>query len=510
MLDLVREEAWNEALVALLAKWRETPAAPIADAIRAVGERALEDVPAIWGNSEGLRWNRIRALATSCTPAETGRVLAEIARTRWALSIGVLEALMEQGDDPRISDAMFDFVERRLRVRAIRYSDCWPKFWKLFARCSGIRERVERIGWSWRDTRWAPGRHEAVDPDRDRLLEILRPSPELSADDTAMYREIVELARTCTSRRDRRETERAALLANIYADPSPGSKAIYGDWLQQHGDPRGTFIALQLKSPSFTATERALVRRHDAEWRWPLPKRALNVEYRHGFPITAHETGPIDDEPAWATIESASGPPRTDHANVRSLRRFHGFSDDSMIELVHLTKPLPVEELEWTGGTRNAAVFDALAKITVLAALSTLRVRRGILARHEVDRVLAAPFVTDLDYISIPVELIDFATIATRVPELPQGVVTLALPNWLSWTAMPDAENRLTRIALRMRDFPGERITSIFIDALASLPTRVVTSLSLEIDPRFAVTTGQRIRDALGAQTEDIRIVPFL
>jgi uncharacterized protein (TIGR02996 family) len=73
------------------------------------------------------------------------------------------------------------------------------------------------------------------------------------------------------------------LLRQIYADPMDDTpRSVYADLLEQHDDPRGQLIRLQLKRASLPewdsqVTElelktRALLATHDAEWRAGLPK----------------------------------------------------------------------------------------------------------------------------------------------------------------------------------------------------------------------------------------------
>lgn len=63
-----------------------------------------------------------------------------------------------------------------------------------------------------------------------------------------------------------------SLLAAIAADPvDDGPRAVYADWLQQLGDPRGELIAVQCalargRTPELAARERALLDQHEAEW----------------------------------------------------------------------------------------------------------------------------------------------------------------------------------------------------------------------------------------------------
>ncbi|MEJ7601535.1 MAG: TIGR02996 domain-containing protein [Kofleriaceae bacterium] len=87
----------------------------------------------------------------------------------------------------------------------------------------------------------------------------------------------------------------AALEAAIEADPDARSGyAVYADWLQEQGDPRGELIAVQLAredapdDPALLARESELLAQHEDDWlggvtsdNWPFGR--TRVKWRRGF-----------------------------------------------------------------------------------------------------------------------------------------------------------------------------------------------------------------------------------
>ncbi len=81
-----------------------------------------------------------------------------------------------------------------------------------------------------------------------------------------------------------RSPTRAKLLAAVLADPADLTpRAVYADALQEAGDPRGEFIALQLAGKS-TRREKALFAAHRATWLGSLAKvLAPSSQFANGF-----------------------------------------------------------------------------------------------------------------------------------------------------------------------------------------------------------------------------------
>jgi len=134
------------------------------------------------------------------------------------------------------------------------------------------------------------------------------------------------------------------LLAQILARPDDDAlRAVYGDWLLERGDPRGDFIALQLREargpsglPSSENKRReALLAAHAKEWLGPLAAVTRAHVWRLGFLDgceLATRGKKLDDQighPGWATVRALRFPTDADdrradalvlHPALRSLR----------------------------------------------------------------------------------------------------------------------------------------------------------------------------------------------
>jgi uncharacterized protein (TIGR02996 family) len=96
----------------------------------------------------------------------------------------------------------------------------------------------------------------------------------------------------------------AELEARILSNPDDrDAYAVYGDWLSEHGDPRGELVAVQLKlaeapTPELRERETKLLAEHAATWLGELaslPAKDFAVTWRFGFLDTARVGPPIDD-----------------------------------------------------------------------------------------------------------------------------------------------------------------------------------------------------------------------
>ncbi len=150
----------------------------------------------------------------------------------------------------------------------------------------------------------------------------------------------------------------AELLAAIYAAPADDApRAVYADWLQQRGDPRGEFIALQLLrahgggTPEQADREHELVTAHGPDWLAPLPiAKTAAVRFERGFVSACETAGFLDENPAWATVRDVTSVPGSDACHAQSLRVLRA-GDGGIAQLARLARPLGVETLAWNGPT---------------------------------------------------------------------------------------------------------------------------------------------------------------
>ena len=227
----------------------------------------------------------------------------------------------------------------------------------------------------------------------------------------------------------------AELLAQIYAAPDDDTpRLVYADWLQQRGDPRGEFIALQIERARAKARkggrqrEDALLTDHDATWAAPLepwmvrgadgnPDRPV-VEFRRGFPAVVGANA-INLDPSWSTVTHCNMPPHDDRCHVGALRVITAATADDIIALAKLTKPLAITELVWSSihDFRRAgadprirvvppAAIEAFSAIHVLPALRRFEIAPAILGHNarpaQCSWIWQAPLAASLDELLIP------------------------------------------------------------------------------------------------------------
>jgi uncharacterized protein (TIGR02996 family) len=515
VVALARDEQWQELLAVLLAAFRVTPAAPLAAAIRATSARAIADTTRTIGSDAGQRAQRLEKRVPGATPVVLGRLLAETAELRFAKRIDALAAIREHGDDPRWSDELLAVVADPPLASSALESPRYDAMWSLLERAGGIRERLAAIAWPnrgpVRDTR--PDLAE-LDRRRERVLAVLAPTPVLSESDAATCDAVLAAQATPSPRVREREQQRAALLAAIYADPAAREpKAIFADWLQEHADPRGEFIALQLASPSLTPRERALISTYDAQWRHPFPAAARHVEYKDGFPIRASYDGPMDGDPAWATITSARRAPVSDGVRVPLLVEITEATDLDIVHLAKLTRPLAVRTLRWRQSPHAKVqvpateTWTALDRITVLPELTTLEVYRWVATADQLRRILAAPLARRLDTFMIDLNSSDvvaaFAAVVAA-PALTAACLRIGRDSAsaATWWLRRDPAGRLAKLSGTVSWRTNDPELAEFLRELEKLPADAISSVDLQL----GYTTAQddfepRLRRALQRQT---------
>lgn len=303
-------------LDALLEAWRVVPASEIAELADAVSRRIDARLPVVTGKNRAAIHAAWLALAKSGDPQDLPRLLASITHTmgRSTDALERLEALRGWPRDPRTTAG----VVAQLDAPAFHSGSSRP-FW------GALLELVTLHG----DPRATPSL-DALAARYDRILaekysdrsalatwfrqritaaaDTLRPIvPKLAADD----------AKRCAALATTIGDLDAPFLARISATPkSDTPRAVYADFLQERGDPRGEFIALQLAKTKTVATKAradALQAEHAHAWVGALrPFLYLpDCTFERGFLTHAaafrfepDRFARIADDPAWGTVES--------------------------------------------------------------------------------------------------------------------------------------------------------------------------------------------------------------
>jgi uncharacterized protein (TIGR02996 family) len=114
-----------------------------------------------------------------------------------------------------------------------------------------------------------------------------------------------------------------ALLEAIYAAPDEDApRLVYADWLQEEGDPRGEFIALQFARLTGTPTakalqrERSLLARHRRKWTgklWDAVYQSHELRFARGFVddvrlnFRGRDPRRLAGHPGWSTLRTMRG-----------------------------------------------------------------------------------------------------------------------------------------------------------------------------------------------------------
>jgi uncharacterized protein (TIGR02996 family) len=279
-VDEVLEQASSghtgQALALAVQAWRTQRAGVIADAVVALGERLpAEEAPRIRTNKAfQARWIEV----ASADDARAVGWLAASLTTRMPknepddLFNARLEAIRKR-PDPRFSTPLLAMIRERHDIAR------WCR--------TAIDETLRVLG----DERMreALTRLEAENDDM-AWADVFASMPSvasLDATDVSKWQRI--LGATSGKKRVSR-TDMKALFEAVYTSPdSDAPRHILADALQETGDPRGEFIALQLAEAASPATAGSVARAdellatHHKTWLGPLHSVVYRARFRRGF-----------------------------------------------------------------------------------------------------------------------------------------------------------------------------------------------------------------------------------
>ncbi|HEY0253402.1 MAG TPA: TIGR02996 domain-containing protein, partial [Kofleriaceae bacterium] len=281
-LEAARSGDWRRCLDELLVAWREYRSPALAELIAKVGKRAAtsEVRP-----TKPELMKRIATLATADITPVCDAIARQFRVSPAMRAIGV-ELAGAAEPDPRIAamlDVLFaDGVNDGMLVAAIvRHDD--PRF----------HEHLRDISEMW--TR-RTSTYEALG--REIQAHLRTAHAALPIDDLSGLDALLD-----------RPTDLPTLLDAVYADlPNDIPRQIYADALQDVGDPRGEFIALQLASTN-PKRERALGKTHERGWLGTIEPwlQKSGVVWKRGFPIAGRLPerweGALTQNGAWHTFE---------------------------------------------------------------------------------------------------------------------------------------------------------------------------------------------------------------
>lgn len=299
----------------LVAAWRSKRAAAIAELIVALGAQLDRTRGTLPGKDNDARMVAWLAVEKTRTDDQTGWLLASppLQDTRTEHYRPRLQRVATWQPDPRLGEAMMVLIEENSFGL---HDELWkPVFAQLIA-CGDktlvprlLVERERLVAAEFFTTRI------------DRAVAALRKvsPPKLTAKEAALVEQLKAL-------RPRGEAE---LLAAIWRAPDDdGPRLVYADYLQEAGDPRGEFIALQCAAKLDAAGRKrmkALAVKHRAKWFGPLEPAILEQKpftFERGFLATCHVCAmwgmnpddvsdsrerairALQDHPAWSTLTS--------------------------------------------------------------------------------------------------------------------------------------------------------------------------------------------------------------
>ena len=284
-------------LLRLLDGWRATRAGDLETAITTLGTelarvrggalagKTREDIEAAW-----------EQLAKQRDPRDLDRLLL----TSWPKSLDQARRRVELfgkfSPDPRILRGIATAAIRHRSSSSLRFHKAVAK---LFVECPAP---------------WLVGAIDEIinSHDDEQIVEIYADARELAASARAAKAPATLLAETRPVLGARAHLD--ALWATHVANPGDlAHRAVLADALQAAGDPRGEFIALQLKADPDTAQKqriKELLAAHADEWTCPIPLVSKNARrFERGFLVelscraAGRELTATFDRPEWVTVE---------------------------------------------------------------------------------------------------------------------------------------------------------------------------------------------------------------
>jgi uncharacterized protein (TIGR02996 family) len=433
-----------DAVEHLLEAWRELPLPRLADAIERLAERGTaETFPGKTAKARHEAWLATASLHRASDVPRLVSTLLDGAKSPVAAER--LDAISSLPADPRIARTLAG-IAARPPFQAGTTKPFWKKLYPLLvthadprtlATLEPLSEKyVELVGaatmGSYMKTQLdlaltalrkrfgddGPASTPAQAAALDRLdASAPPPSPETAA---AIARTADDFLRAIAEQPD---------------DDAP--RLVYADWLQEQGDPRGEFIALQfrrLREGSLPekdeAREAALLSKHRRDWLGPL-YRVLQTQwaecrFTRGFLSVARlcpNTALADAVTAttvWSTVEDLFVAPRPfsyaklfESPTFGALRSLRAASDDVVTTLLQSGAAPKLESLECLRLRRADA--EALQRFGALRALAVHALEGKWMDPAENAWLLALPVVERLSSLTV---FVDLTAPTALLPEL--------------------------------------------------------------------------------------------
>ncbi len=315
------------------------------------------------------------------------------------------------------------------------------------------------------------------------------------------------------------------LLQAVYNHPEDRElRLIYGDWLQERGDPQGELIALQCcmeaqeLTPTATRRINALIRKHGMDWLGPLRPIVMkqNLRFAQGFPASvlirdcpSALLKPLIGNPAWATIEEVDFISRSvqggmDHEVMRSLRAVGGLDAPHLIEIA-TARPGRIKVLGVNLGYPDELTVKAIAE----ALMSCAELRWLHLSQHGPED-LVVPLLLhgagkQLETLGLGHRHLNLTDLLVDVEHFLPQLVTLILetsndnasvhresPGWIV-TFTRDMRGEFTRLKARFRPYPNDHFSLAF----RQLTRRVLPLLDRKLSSVTVEVAGQSLPEEI-------------
>jgi uncharacterized protein (TIGR02996 family) len=392
----------RSALERLLEAWRERPAPFLAEAIDAVGVMAAYGMHAPSGAMPLYRdenWLLEAARGDVVMRQRLVETITETTQRREKLLRAL--ALVAAGRDPRTAMALVAIAASRGMVWDGEFSTVWNPLFEMIGEAGDPRVREALAKVAWEDVVIGTPRlkqtfRQRIEKYDAKLAKVLPTAPALAASEVQILEEMIAIARAPTETEVADGETDAALLAAVHAAPGDlGVRAIYADYLQERGDPRGELIVLQLAHPPGTREPpevrlrlQQLFGQHAAKWLGELSACVEYEGYGHGFveavkfkKVAGYESAYVipPPDPFWSTVRKVTGGvPASDALPMPILERALEIDHRGMRVLARLAKPPPLCEIEWRGTDpardgEAVADFAAIVKRSPSLRLVTIR-----------------------------------------------------------------------------------------------------------------------------------------
>ena len=410
---LLKEGRPAAALEAMLEAWRVRRVPALANLIDVLSDALTSVLPRFEARTRKGLQGLWLDLANERRDVDVGRLLAVFPTPPW-VSVGQRIERLAPLDDPRVARAFTHFFQNLPTVGGIGAAR-WTMLFSALERMKDVRSRAAlEVRTNLADPRVIV--NEQILPLARRVLESL-PEDATTADDVAQVHELAVLVKVVLqsplpsaqallddTARPRRPTSEAELLQLIYETPEDDTpRLVYGDWLQEQGEPRAELLMLQLK-PKQTNKEqlraRQLLRQHGRGWLGPLePAIPQRTEVFHrGFVsearvtfATEHQRKALLGHPAWNTFTSlyVGGSVDAEFLETTGLRGLESLRFVAQRELEHLqNRTSPLRRLRALGLSRDSVHTLRLVEPKLFPALRDLELSVGPGDREQVERAL--------------------------------------------------------------------------------------------------------------------------